>query len=153
MIAPLADLVVVVDTREQRPWRFPEDVATVRAALPAGDYSVQGFETRIAIERKELGDFVACCTHERERFKRELEKLRAYDFAAVIVEANLADVAAGCYRSRATPQSIIGSAAAITLDYCPVLFASDREEAARFARLLLTRFARKAREAAPMEAA
>jgi DNA excision repair protein ERCC-4 len=153
VITPIADTVLVVDTREQRPWRFPDDVVTVRACLPAGDYSVVGLETRIAIERKELGDFVNCCTHERERFKRELEKLHAYDFAAVIVESNLVDIGAGVYRSRATPQSIIGTAAAITLDYCPVLFASDRVEAARYARVLLTRFARKAREAGTTEAA
>ncbi|WP_437731281.1 ERCC4 domain-containing protein [Sorangium sp. So ce1335] len=155
MIAPLADLVVVVDTREQRPWRFPDDVATVRAALPAEDYSVQGLETRVAIERKELGDFVNACTHERARFIQELERLKAYDLKAIVVEASVLDVAAHAYRSRALPQSSLGSAVAFHIAYgVPVIWAGDRhEEAARIALAMLFRFARKARETEPMEAA
>ncbi|RPH47035.1 MAG: hypothetical protein EHM91_06585, partial [Planctomycetota bacterium] len=67
---------IVVDTREQRPYRFdPQFVVVTRRALPAGDYSIAGHETAVAIERKSLGDFVTSVIHERERFERELARL------------------------------------------------------------------------------
>lgn len=139
---------IVIDTREQRSWSFG-DVPTVRAALPSGDYSFLGGELTIALERKELGDFVACCTHERDRFERELERLRSYDFAAVIVEAEMGQVWAGEYHSRALPQAIIGSAAAFHVDYgVPVIFAHSRQRAADFALRILRRCHRKLIEAA-----
>lgn len=140
-------LVVVIDTREQRPWSFSAEVSTVRAALPAGDYSVQGLEDRIRIERKELGDFVNCCTWARERFLRELEKLRKVELRAIVVEASLLDVAAHTYRSKATPKAIVASAVAFHIDYgVPVIWAGDHEKAARIGEMMLRRFARKARE-------
>ncbi len=137
--AMMRAFTVVEDTREQTPWDLV-GVNVVRACLPAGDYSILGYETRVALERKELGDFVACCTHERPRFVRELEKLRGYDFAAVIVEADMADVFGHAYRSHATPQSVIGSVAAFTIDYVPFIFAGSREHAASFALRMLRKY-------------
>lgn len=72
---------IAVDTREQAPYRFAgEPVAS--ATLAAGDYSLAGLEHLIAVERKELGDLVGCMTHDRDRFKRELQRLRAYRYRA-----------------------------------------------------------------------
>ena len=46
MTSPPFKPVIVIDTREQRPYSFAEEVAgSVRKALPAGDYSVEGWET------------------------------------------------------------------------------------------------------------
>lgn len=144
-----AEFVIVIDTREQRPWRFSEGIATVRAALPAGDYSVQGLEDRIRIERKTLDDFVNSCTHERARFLREIVKLQGVEFRAIVVEAALLDVAKHAYRSKAKPRSIVASAVAFHVDYgVPVLWAGDHRRAGRFAELILGRFARKAKKAA-----
>ena len=41
----------MIDSREQRGYTFQETRVggVVHAALPAGDYSLQGFETQIAI--------------------------------------------------------------------------------------------------------
>jgi len=142
-------LVVVIDTREQRPWQFSEGTAVVRAALSAGDYSVQGLEERVRIERKSLDDFVNCCVHQRKRFVRELEKLQAYELRAIIVEASLLDVAAQAYRSKAKPKAIVASSVAFHVDYgIPTLWAGDHRRAGRLAELLLGRFARRARKEA-----
>ena len=56
MSAPsaLGDPIVVVDSREQQPYSFPNSVVR---GLPLADYSVQGYETRIGIERKRRGWF------------------------------------------------------------------------------------------------
>ncbi len=142
---------VVIDTREQLPYAFdPECVTVVRSALPAGDYSLEGYETRVAVERKSLKDFVSTVVLHRDRFKRELEKLREYDLACVVVEADLRDVIQGRYRSRVHPNAIFGSALAIYVDYgIPVLFCSDREIAARFVTGLLLRYRKQMDEARP----
>jgi len=51
--AAAPELVIVEDTREQRPLRFSSRVAVVRSGLPAGDYAPQGFETRAAHRAEE----------------------------------------------------------------------------------------------------
>lgn len=131
---------IVIDTREQEPWSFGAGVATVRAGLPTGDYSIVGLESRVAVERKSLEDFVGSVTFGRERFWRELLRMKALDVRAVIVEAMLLDVAGGHYRSRATPASILASSLAITVDFgIPVLWAGDRTLAARCALWMLRR--------------
>ena len=137
--------VFVVDTREQLPYAFdPECVTVLRCALPAADYSLEGHEDRVGIERKSLNDFVNTVIRERERFKRELEKLREYDLACVVVEADLRDVIRGRYRSQVHPNAILGGAMAIFVDYgIPVLFCSDREIAARFVMGLLLRYRKR----------
>jgi len=45
-------VTVVVDTREQEPYAFESGCTeVVRRALPAGDYSVEGHEDSVAVER------------------------------------------------------------------------------------------------------
>ncbi|MCL4552924.1 MAG: hypothetical protein M1305_05160, partial [Candidatus Marsarchaeota archaeon] len=81
--------VVVIDTREQEPYTFdPGWIETIRRALPAGDYSLLGYEASIAIERKSLEDFVGTLIRGRERFRNELLKLQRYQHACVVVEAS-----------------------------------------------------------------
>ena len=65
------EITAVIDTREQLPYVLdPMPVTT--GTLHVGDYSVAGLERVIAVERKALSDFIACCGRERERFQREL---------------------------------------------------------------------------------
>jgi hypothetical protein len=57
--AGLAELAIVVDTRERYPYRFAgRPVSTSRAAIPAGDYAVMVGELVVAaVERKTADDF------------------------------------------------------------------------------------------------
>ena len=92
-------MIVVIDTREQRPFAFPDGITTRRAALPAGDYSIEGLERRVAIERKSLADLygtVGRTLKQRKHrgrgktpFERELALLGTFDFAAIVVESSL----------------------------------------------------------------
>ena len=54
------ELIVAIDTREQKPYRFPRSEVKT---LASGDYSVVGLEDRIAIERKTKEDAYSslCC--------------------------------------------------------------------------------------------
>ncbi len=138
-------IAVVIDTREQEPYGFdPARVAPVRRALPAGDYSLVGHETVVAVERKSLDDFVTTAVRNRERFARELRLLATYDLGCVVVEATLEDVLAHRYRSGAHPQSVFGATLSMVVDFrVPVFFCSDRQLACRFVQGLLLRYHRK----------
>ena len=59
--AGIAKLDILVDTREQYGYRFPtQQVATVKRALPCGDYGIS-IDGRLvaAVERKSLPDLVS----------------------------------------------------------------------------------------------
>lgn len=97
---------VVVDTREQAPFTFtgltcdvadgggPLTIQTTRGTLKSGDYSLAGFETRVACERKSLADLYGTIGQGRDRFERELQRLSTYAYAAVVIEATWAEIAA-----------------------------------------------------------
>ncbi len=108
---------IIIDSREQLPLTFSDAVHTDVATIELGDYTVRGLETHIAIERKSLNDLVGSSTTGRDRFKRELKALRHMRFAALVIEADWQDIFDGQYRSRAHPNSIIGSLMSFAINY------------------------------------
>lgn len=130
---------IIIDTREQEPYSFDSRLAVaVRRALPAGDYSVEGLEERVAVERKTLDDFVSTVIHSRSRFREELRKLGVYRAACVVVEAGLLDVLQQRYRGAAHPSAVLGSALSIILDFrIPVFFCGNRQAACHFVQAYL----------------
>jgi hypothetical protein len=84
--AGIAELEIVVDSREQYPYRFAsQQVRTVRRALPCGDYGllVDG-RLAAAVERKSLADLVTSLTTGKLRYA--LAELAALPRAALVVE-------------------------------------------------------------------
>ncbi len=138
-------VAVVIDTREQQPYEFdPAVVTATRKALPAGDYSLPGYETCVAVERKSLDDFVASVITARARFGRELRALSEFDLGCIVVEGSLEDVLAHRYRSGAHPSAVLGATLSIIVDHgVPVFFCGDRQLACRFVEGLLCRYHRK----------
>jgi ERCC4 domain len=84
--AGLADLEIVVDTRERYAYRFAaQAVTTVSRALPCGDYGVVADGRLVAaVERKSLPDLVSSVTNGKLRYA--LGDLAALPRAAVVVE-------------------------------------------------------------------
>lgn len=122
-------MVIKVDTREQLPYRFDKDqVELVTGALPAGDYSLPGFEDRVAVERKSLDDLISCLMNSnRDRFERELQRASHYDLFCVIVEATLLDVSRGNYRSQMNSHAALQSIVAFQVRYrVPFLWCGNR---------------------------
>ena len=80
-------MLILIDSRDQIPFALARyGVATELATLPVGDYSLSGFEDRVAIERNALEDLISCLMGaNRERFERELFRGRHYDRFAVVV--------------------------------------------------------------------
>lgn len=114
--------VVVVDSREQAPYVFsglradaasgrrPLLVRTVTRGLPAGDYSLEGWEAGVAVERKSLSDLFNTLGQARARFQRELDRLASYTYAAVVVEAEWSTVLSSPPpRSQLNPKTVFRS--------------------------------------------
>lgn len=135
-----AELVVAIDSREQKPYRFAR--SEVRT-LASGDYSLLGLEDRIAIERKTKEDAYASLGQGRARFERELERLSHLDYAAVVVETSLPDFLRAPAFSRMHPKAAAGSIVAWSVKYrvC-VFFAGDRLHGNALTRQLLEKYLR-----------
>lgn len=132
---------LLIDTREQKPYSF--DLALCRSLhvkLDAADYSVEGMQHLIAVERKSLDDFAATLsnTSRRKRFYAELERLENHPHRCIVVEGSLGDILSGRYRSGAAPASIFGSAVSLMADPgVPVVFCGDRQHACAFTQTYL----------------
>ncbi len=139
---------IICDSREQAPFLFEGfECQVATGTLNAGDYSLHGFADRIAVERKELGDLISCLTAGRERFVRELERLRGYESAVVVVEAPFNDISKGNYRSKLNPESAVQSVISIMQNYrMPFFFAKDRTQAEEFTFHFLRHYHRHALE-------
>lgn len=130
--------MVVIDTREQLRYGYHEAESK---CLPTGDYSIRGYEDRIAIERKELGDFLNCVGRERKRFERELQRLADLEFGAVVIEASLTNITQGNGYSKVHPQSAVMSIIGWTLKYkIPFFLCDNRRNARKLVYHLLRKF-------------
>jgi len=137
--------IVLIDTREQAPLEFSDDVVTERVTLVTGDYSIAGHSDRIVFERKTLADLVQCVTVDRDRFMDQCRRLGEYERAAIVVESTVLDVTAKVYRGATSPRSIIGTCNAVWLDYgVPTFWFGNAQLAARAVERMLVRFARDA---------
>ncbi len=138
------DFTIVIDTREQAPYEF--DCQTVRGKLDAGDYSVEGLEQAVAVERKSLPDFTSTVIHDTDRFCAELEKLASYEAAAIVVEGDLDRVLRGQETAAlrgARPESVLGAALWLGLTYgVPVFWCGSRQAARAFTNGYLRMFVR-----------
>ncbi len=122
---------ITIDTREQFPFLFecyPCEIS--HGTLPTGDYGISGFEKVFTIERKSLSDLAGCMTDGRERFEKELVRMKDYESACVIVEEPLNNIRNGIYRSKLNPVSFEQSILSLSLRYrVPFFFGHDRKHA------------------------
>jgi ERCC4-type nuclease len=83
------NIVVVYDDREKHPWQFlSKRWPMKKKRLKVGDYSVSGYEDKIAIEKKSgFNELFSNLTgKERARFERFLLRLSAYPLKCIVVE-------------------------------------------------------------------
>ena len=118
---------IIIDTREQQPFAF-EGLVVKRAKLDSGDYSIEGLEHRVAVERKNKVDAWGCMAESRARFERCLERLAALDRAMVVIECGLEEF---CIRpaqiQRVTVASAVGGyISAMARHNIPVIWAGNR---------------------------
>lgn len=113
-------LVVVVDNNENLPYSFLGlrtdassrrrllTIRVVRRSLETGDYTIEGLEKFVAIERKSLNDLYQTLGHGRDRFERELQRMQRMSYAAVVVESSWTEIL-NKPPSRLLPKSVFRS--------------------------------------------
>jgi len=87
---------IIKDTREKTGWNFQESESckgTKSQALETGDYSVEGLEDLLCIERKaSVAELAANVT--QKRFQNEIERMQEYKHAFIILEFSINDILA-----------------------------------------------------------
>lgn len=73
----MTDVPIIVDSREQLPYDFPGEDTRVEK-LDVGDYSLEGFQNRFAVERKTLDDLASSVGTDRLRFENEIRRANGY---------------------------------------------------------------------------
>ena len=148
---------VIFDTREQAPYSFVKplrgrnarelfSIRTERGTIASGDYSLAGFQDRMAIERKSLADWYGTVGRGRARFVRELDRLACLEWSAVVIEAEWSEIlTAPPVRSRLHPRSVLGSVIAWQVRYPRVhwCFLPGRDAAEGYVGRILDRWWRE----------
>jgi ERCC4-type nuclease len=126
--------VVLVDTREKEPLplfaNHPNWIGGERrVALKTGDYTVEGMEGLLALERKSLADLVACTVTYRKRFLVACGRLAGFRWKAILVQATLEDIKGGFepfdIPSQVHPNAVCGLLDAIEAKFgIPIIYTS-----------------------------
>jgi len=136
----LEKIVIAIDSREQNPYSFA-NCASVVKGLKSGDYSINGFEDEIAIERKSLIDAYGTIGQGRARFECELSRLADMEYAAIVIESSLTSFLIGPKYSELNPKAAIGSLLAWSVKFrLPIFFCDDRTHAQAVTAKLLEKF-------------
>jgi ERCC4-type nuclease len=132
--SPEFRFTVLRDTREQQPWQFT-DFGVVDEKLDVGDYSI-GFyldkrlrklDRIFVVERKASpSEMLAMVGQERERWQRELAKLKKIIHPFIIVECSLQEFLEAAVMSGVNATSAFGSVVAWQ-KYYPLIWAGSRE--------------------------
>lgn len=120
---------LIVDTREQTPLTFRHLEAT-RGTLQSGDYSVAGLEEEFTVERKSVADLVGSVTRDRDRFSRELHRLRGFRWKYLLIVGTEMELARLAAQGRANPLQVKNSVLAFSPRYNIVTVWVDNPDAA-----------------------
>lgn len=85
----IENLKIIVDTREQDPFIFPQDDVEV-SKLDFGDYYAPQTSGSLYVERKSLNDLLGTIGKDRVRFEKEIDRAREQDsYLVVLIEESL----------------------------------------------------------------
>lgn len=125
-------LTIIQDTREKKPLNLAPMNILVKS-LVTGDYSIKGLEDIVCVERKEFSDLVGCLGVSRDRFTRELDRMRSYQFKCIVVEGRYDHLARGKYRSQINPVAAKHTISSWVSQYqVPIMFLENEEHSSDF---------------------
>jgi len=136
----MSDHTILIDSREKPGTAYTFDqwpVATNRTTLTTGDYSIDGFETEVTVERKAMDDLATCCGTDRDRFEAQVQRMSDMDNATVVIEGTKKQAQNGDYYPNIHPNSLVGtveswSAQSPTGYGVEFVWAGTRDQAERF---------------------
>lgn len=119
------EYTIAIDTREQAPYKFD---GSERATLKTGDYSIVGLEGLVAVERKSKSDMFGTAGGGRDRFVRELARMRLIPFSAIVVESTLRSMLTRPQHvMKMSPKAVINSLLSWQVRFgVAVVFSGDR---------------------------
>jgi len=100
--------------------------------LDVGDYSIEGYEDVIMVERKTIDDLWGTLTQGRDRFMREMERAKDHKVKYLIIEGSVADVNKGIRYSKVRPEYIFANLISLEIKHgVHVIFTSKRVDIAQ----------------------
>lgn len=137
---------IIIDKREQLPYSFktvsdPPPV-TKNSTLKSGDYSIEGFEHLVAIERKTPEDLFGSMGRRRKPFEREFQRLAELKYACLMIEDDWWNILKNPpVYSKMNPKSVWRSCLAWSVKYgVHVFWGHRRAHAERITYALLENF-------------
>jgi ERCC4-type nuclease len=111
--------VLVIDTREQTPLcQGVKGLVSVFDTLRDGDYSIRGFESDFAIERKGISDLMSYVGREnKSKTIAKLRRLAEMDWAGLVIEAGYKDILLPQKYSQVAPESVRQFLASVRVRY------------------------------------
>ena len=146
----IQNFTIIIDKQEKRlgirGYNFktikPDPPLTIREHLKTGDYSIKGLEDKITVERKTLTDLFGSTGNERKRFEREMERMSEFDYACIIVEAEIQQwFLLPPSKSKMNPKSVLRTLIAWSQRYSVCIWPTwSRESAEKLTYLILRRY-------------
>jgi len=138
---------IIRDTREQKGkgWNFRASANCYGQKvqkLDVGDYTVEGMEDILMIERKTLGDLWGTLGPQKnyQRFLREMDRAKDHRIKFLIVEATLADVDRGYSYSQVPVNNIHAKLISLQAKHnLHVIFAGRQDRARAYVRRLMSK--------------
>lgn len=137
---------IIRDSREKKGcgWRFKASAncdGMIIKKLDTGDYSLEGYEDLIMIERKTIPDLWGSLGQWRERFLKEMTRSLEFPARYLIIEGTLSDINKGFRYSKLSSEYIIASLISLEVKYgIHVIFTNKRKDIARtYVRKLLSK--------------
>ena len=136
---------LIIDTREKNPWNLESRAiqSVIAKKLNSGDYSIEGLENKICIERKQnVAELAGNVT--QQRFMDELERMSKIERSYLLLEFSIDDILAYPVGSdipkskwkylRVKGQFIINRLTYLSIKYnIHVIFCGDRDNAENIA--------------------
>ena len=137
--------IVVIDSQEHMGYKFERFTnwfsGTIRKRMPVGDYTLQGMEEELALERKTLPDLVNSIIQDRKDFIGKCEKLSTFRKKCLVIEGSLSSIKTPYEDSQAHPNAVLGSLLAAQERWqIPVYFLNDFILAEEFVASMLSKY-------------
>ena len=142
------DMVIIQDTREQKPLFSPAPYI-IDKNLKTGDYSIAGMEEMVTIERKTIGDLYGTLGRGRDRFEKELRRMSPMLWKGLLIEGTEDDMMRGLdlsvidnpkKKNVMTPNKIYHSLSSLEVQGLHVYYARGKKSAREWVLSRLTRF-------------
>ena len=137
---------IIRDSREKTGcgWKFNASAnceGMVIKKLDTGDYSLEGYEDLIMIERKTIPDLWGSLGQWRKRFMKEMDRALEYPIRYLVIEGTVSDINRGFRYSKLSAEYIFASLISLEVKYgIHVVFTNKREDIARtYVRKLLSK--------------